>query len=84
MSARPSSGSAADGITAVGAGRPSGKMPSGDENELACAMFDGYWRLCGPAFGDACFERALREGVGEEQVIDDLLDAPFVRVRGGA
>jgi hypothetical protein len=32
----------------------------GDENELACAVFDGYRRLRGPAFGDSGFERALR------------------------
>lgn len=61
-----------------------GKDAKGDENELACPVFDGYWRLCGPAFSDAGFERALREGVGEEQMIDDLLDAPSVRARGGA
>jgi hypothetical protein len=61
-----------------------GEDAEGDENELACAVFDGYRRVRGPAFGDASFERALREGVGEDQMIDDLLDAPLVRLRGGA
>ena len=60
-----------------------GENAEGDENELACALFDGYWRVRGPAFGNAGFEGALCEGVGEEQVIDDLLDAPFVRIGSG-
>jgi hypothetical protein len=63
-------------------GTTPGEDAEGDENELACAMFDGYRRLRGPALGDAGFERALREGVGEKQMIDDLLDAPFIRVSG--
>jgi hypothetical protein len=60
-----------------------GEDASGDQNQLACTLCDGGTCFGGPALGDACREGVLREAIGEDQMIDDLLDAPFIRTRGG-
>jgi hypothetical protein len=49
-------------------------------NELACTVLEEDGGLGGSAFGDAFFQGAPGERVGEEQVIDYALDAPFIRV----
>jgi hypothetical protein len=56
------------------------KGAEGYHHKLACAMFQENGRLGRSAFVDAVFEGAPGEGVGEEQVIDDALDTPFVRI----
>ena len=57
------------------------KVAEMDERVLPEALQDGGFGAGGCALGDAGVEGHLGAAVTEEQVLDDLLDTPLVRVR---
>ncbi len=59
-----------------------GEVAASGDRELEYAMCDGRLGAGGSAPGEAGVDSGFGAGVGEEQVLDDLLDAPLV-VAGG-
>lgn len=57
------------------------KVADADDRVLADALQEIWPGLGGSAFGEAGVEGGFCAGVGEEQVFDDLLNAPFIRTR---
>ncbi len=55
-----------------------GEVVASGDRELEDAMRDGRFGAGGSALGEAGVDGGFGAGVGEEQVLDDLLDAPLV------
>ena len=61
-----------------------GEVAAAGDGELGDAMHEGGAGAGGRAFGEAGVDGGFGAGVGEEQVLDDLLDAPIGGVGGWA
>jgi hypothetical protein len=54
-----------------------------DEGVLTAMLHEAGFGASGRALGEAGANGGFGAGVAEKQVLDDLLDAPFIGVRGG-
>jgi len=59
-----------------------GEVSAAEESELGDAVGESGFGAGGSPFGQAGVDGGSGAGVGEEQVLDDLLDAPFVGAGG--
>src|SRR5438309_1474004 len=60
----------------------SGEVSASGDRVLGDASGDGGFGAGGSALGEAGADGGFSAGVGEEQMLDDLLDAPFVGAGG--
>ena len=60
-----------------------GHVAESKDDEALDALRRRWLRLGGNTFGDAVLEEIRGGGIGEKQVISNLLDAPLLRVRDG-
>src|SRR5216683_303708 len=59
-----------------------GEVAASGDRELEDAVGEGGSGAGGSALGEAGVDGGFGAGVGEEEVLDDLLDAPLVGARG--